>query len=90
MPKMIIKSSNVPLTNKDEAADLASDLGATSYQSSYTGTYNEYDITFRFDSLSEGNNALSMLGEEQESYIEYGDGTIGRHYIRYERNDIED
>jgi len=87
---MIIKSSNVPLVNKDEAAEIASQLGADSYQSSFTGTFNEYDLTFNFNTLSEGNDALTMLGDGQESYIEYADGTVGRHYLRYERDDSED
>jgi hypothetical protein len=90
MPKMIIKASGVPLVNGSEANDLARSLGASSHSATLSGTFSQYDIVFHFDSTVEGNEAISILGEDSESYIEYSDGTIGRHYVRYERNNFDD
>jgi hypothetical protein len=90
MPKMIIKSSGVPLINSNEAGKLADSIGASSHSATPSGIFNQYDIVFRFDSTAVGNEAIEALGEESESYIEYSDGTIGRHYVRYERNNFDD
>lgn len=90
MPKMIIKASGVPLINKNEAGEIASSIGASSYSSKHTETFSQYDMVFRFDDLDSGNEALQMLGDDNEAYVEYSDGTIGRHYVRYERNNADD
>lgn len=90
MPRMIVKTSGVPLLNRGEANDLARSLGASSHSATLSDTFSQYDIVFHFDSTAEGNEAINTLGEGSESYIEYSDGTIGRHYVRYERNNFDD
>lgn len=83
---MIIKVSRSDLVSKDSASDFASDIGADLIR--FDGRNKSAELSF--DYMHDGNNVLPYLGQNAQGLLEFEDGTVSKHYVRYERSFDED
>lgn len=84
MPRLIVRFEDVPFENRTEAEEFAAEVGASSLDLTKDRASRQSSLDLSFENHYDGNSLLEY-NDNAQGYLEYEDGTIGRHYVRRER-----
>lgn len=84
LPTMKIKLPRTHFVSRTDAEEFAKEIGADLVNWGYDATLKESSLDLRFENHYDGSSILENL-DGAEGYMEYDDGTIGRHFVRRER-----